>query len=443
MNKILLIISREYLTRVRKKTFLIMSLIGPLLIASVYVVPIWLATRDGDEKTVQVVDDSGLFDQKFESRKNLRFIYNSDRIEETKESFKNSNYDALLYIPDINVEDPTGVTIYSEKGISSITREVIERTIEKVIKDIKLEKAGLDREVLKSLDSNVDIRTINLSDGGEKDSNANISTAIGLFAGLLVYFFTFMYGAQVMRGVIEEKTNRIIEVIISSVKPFQLMMGKIIGIAAVGLTQILIWIVLVTIVINVSSMFLDTGAVAKDTLSNQQGIMSAAPIEQPIKVEANVSDNQKAELFKAISTVNFPLIIGSFVFYFLFGYLMYASLFGAVGAAVDSETDTQQFMLPITIPLILSMIVSGAVIADPHGSLAFWFSMIPLTSPVIMMVRLPFIGFSWELFLSMGLLIAGFVLSTWVAGRIYRVGILMYGKKVSWKELSKWFFYKP
>ena len=294
----------------------------------------------------------------------------------------------------------------------------------------------MQQEVLNQIKADISIDLLNISDEGEQDMSAVASTVIGMVGGLLVYFFTFLYGAQVMRGVIEEKTTRIVEVIISSVKPFQLMMGKIVGIAAVGFTQLMIWVLLAIIVISVATLLLGVDASSLETTSNGNMVQQSAMASEQIE---NLPQN---EILKAISTINFPLIIGAFIFYFLFGYLMYAALFGAIGAAVDSETDTQQFMLPVTVPLIVSIAVSGIVITDPNGSIAMWLSFIPLTSPVIMMIRLPFIGAGWQLLLSMFLLILGFVGATWLAAKIYRVGILMYGKKVSFKELGKWIFYR-
>jgi ABC-2 type transport system permease protein len=255
---------------------------------------------------------------------------------------------------------------------------------------------------------------------------------VGYIAAFLIYMFIFLYGSQVMRGVIEEKTNRIVEVIISSIKPFELMMGKILGIAGVALTQFLIWVVLSMVVTTVVSSVFNL-----DAASSQAMLSPDAQIPDALQ-----KSNPASEIWSEIFSLNFPLIVIAFGFYFLFGYLMYGALFGAIGSAVDNETDSQQLIFPVTIPLIISIVMISAVLNNPNGALAFWFSIIPLTSPVIMMVRLPFIGFSWELVLSMGLLFIGFVGATWIAGRIYRVGILMYGKKPSFKELGKWLFYK-
>ena len=268
---------------------------------------------------------------------------------------------------------------------------------------------------------------------------------IGYLSGFLIYLFIFMFGAQVMRGVIEEKTSRIIEVIISSVKPFQLMMGKIIGIAFVGLTQFLLWVILTIMIVTgvKSAVFPEKDA---SQIKAQTELISTAGSMQNIQgidaVDAEQSMSEIENIFGSIENINFGIILGSFLFFFIGGYLLYAALFAAIGSAVDSEADTQQFMLPITIPLILSIIVMMNAIQTPDSPIAFWFSIIPFTSPVIMMVRIPFGVPYWQLFLSMGLLIITFIGATWVAAKIYRTGILMYGKKTTYKELWKWLRYK-
>lgn len=434
MNKIWLIIEREYLTRVRKKSFLVMSILGPLLIAAFYGIIIWSTVSSGSDKRILVVDESSYFKGKFADAEKLSFVYGVDSLDATIASLGNSAYDAVLYIPKFDLENPTGFQVYSVQTISPSTESSIRKTIEKEIEGLRLENRGVDVSLLKEVKTRVKLETkLRDKDGKEKDSNTLASTIIGIISGIVIYMFIFLYGVQVMRGVLEEKISRIVEVIISSVKPFQLMLGKIIGIAGVGLTQILIWIVLGSVITFVSTIFF------ADQLAAMEGAQS---FSQNGVAVAGATGGKFAEFTKALGTINTPLILSSFVFYFLFGYLMYGALFAAIGSAVDSETDTQQFMLPITIPLIMSIALSGVILNEPYGDLAFWFSLFPLTSPVVMMIRLPFIGMSWELILSMFLLILSFLACTWVAGRIYRVGILMYGKKPSFKELSKWLFYK-
>ena len=446
-NKISLIITREYLTRVRKKSFIVMSVLGPLLIATIYIVPIWLTQASTEDKIIAVKDESGLFTNKFKDADKIYF-YNIDEgsCDDAKISFlMNDTLSALLCIPQINIDSPQGIRLYSRQGegVSAVLKSMITSTIQKEIEKLRLKEIGINQSVINKVNADISIDLLNISDDGEQDMSVVASTVIGMLGGLLVYFFTFLYGAQVMRGVIEEKTTRIVEVIISSVKPFQLMMGKIIGIAAVGFTQLMIWVLLGLIVISVSTLMLgvnyndinSTTSPASSSMIQQGG-------EEAITQAKELDKMPQNEIFKAIGTINFPLIIGAFIFYFLFGYLLYAALFGAIGAAVDSETDTQQFMLPVTVPLIISIAVSGIVVSEPNGAIAMWLSFIPLTSPVIMMIRLPFIGANWQLFVSMAILVLGFIIATWLAGRIYRVGILMYGKKASFKELIRWMFYQ-
>jgi ABC-2 type transport system permease protein len=324
--------------------------------------------------------------------------------------------------------------MYSKKGISLEVQGTVERALKRAIEDKKLLDAGIDKQILKKIETSVSISTLNLSEeDGETGSNSKMATGVGFAAAFIIYLSIFIYGVQVMRGVIEEKTNRIVEVIISSIKPFQLMLGKILGIALVGLTQFLIWIIFSSII-----MTSVVSIAGKDKIQDER-VQAAMESNMPAGGQV---PNMVTNFESAIATINFPLILSCFLFYFLGGYLIYSALFAAIGAAADSETDTQQFMFPITIPLILSFVLAQFVIQNPDGTMAFWLSMIPLTSPIIMMVRIPFGVPPLELIASMLLLIGGFLGITWVAARIYRVGILMYGKKVNYKELAKWVLYK-
>jgi ABC-2 type transport system permease protein len=436
MGKILLILQREYLVRVKKKSFIIMTILGPLLIGGLYATVIYLAVSEGgsDKRTIAFIDESGLFNNTFESGRNLTFIPAATSLEQAKKEVLAEDYYALIYIPEIDINSPQGIRMYSKKGISLEVQGTVERALKRAIEDKKLMDAGIDKQILKNIETNVAISTLNLSeDEGEKGSSSGTATAVGFAAAFIIYLSIFIYGVQVMRGVIEEKTNRIVEVIISSIKPFQLMLGKILGIALVGLTQFLIWIIFSLIISTTALSILGT-----DKLQDER-VKAAMQPNMPAgdQVPAMVTNFESA-----ISTINFPLILSCFLFYFLGGYLIYSALFAAIGAAADSETDTQQFMFPITIPLILSFVLAQFVIQNPDGSMAFWLSMIPLTSPIIMMVRIPFGVPPIELVASMVFLLGGFLGITWVAARIYRVGILMYGKKVNYKELAKWVLYK-
>ncbi len=433
MNKILLIIQREYLTRVRKKSFIIMSIVGPLLFGLMFVIPIWLASREGEEKVIEVLDDSGYFQGKFEGTETLSFRYINKGIDDAKEDLKTKDIYGLLYIPAFDLDHPEGITFFGEKNPSIEVQSLLERFLKNEIEDLKLSRSGIDKEQLEKIKTDIDLNVINITEKGEKEGDVAIATAAGYFASLLIYFFIFLYGVQTLRGVIEEKTSRIVEIIISSVKPFQLMMGKIIGIGAVGLTQFLLWVILTFVIYQGALSFYDI-----DFSKSAQVEMA-----QNGQMSSSVANNEAmTEIFNKIDTLNFPLLLGTFLFYFLGAYLFYGSLFAAVGSAVDNDSDAQQFQLPITLPLILSIIMLAAILRDPHGDLAFWASMIPFTSPVIMMMRIPFDPPMWQIILSMALLVLGFIFTTWLAGRIYRIGILMHGTKVNYKILGKWLMMK-
>ena len=440
MSKIGLIIQREYWTRVRKRSFLIMTVLGPLLFAGIVVVPAWLGSRDSsDEKVIAVIDESGLgLGEQLEAGSvdgSIRYEHVNISLDEAKADIPQDNRYGLLYIPSVDVNNPKGINFFSEGSPSLSIQSSIERALKEPLRDIKLKESNISKETLERLNTNVAINTVNLTDGGsEQQGSAGVASGVGYISAFLIYMFIFLYGAQVMRGVIEEKTSRIIEVIISSVRPFQLMMGKIIGVASVGLTQFLLWVVLTMLIAGLGlSLF------AGDMTANMQGatpeeIASQMPAEQAAQVEAVTG------MMGAIGTVDIPLILGCFVFYFLGGYLLYSALFAAVGSAADSDTDTQQFMLPVAAPLIFSIVTLAAVLNEPDGTLAFWMSMVPFTSPVTMMMRIPFGVPTWQLLLSMALLVVGFVFTTWVAAKIYRIGILTYGSKINYKTIGKWLF---
>ena len=416
MHKIWLIIKREYLVRVRKKSFIIMTILGPILMAALLIVPTYLAEENKENRIIALNEDANYI---LEDSEFIHFTtIPTSEAELLKTDFNESPFYALLYI------DGENFTLYSNQQISLSVSKSIERQLEQLIEHEKLKLLGIDLQILEDASTEINITTKIISeDGNTSNSQAEASMGIGFISGILIYMFIFMYGTMVMRGVIEEKTSRIVEVIISSVKPFQLMMGKILGVALVGLTQFVLWILLTIIISTVAELaFLDVNVMATEMNSSDQSVILA----------------QVAELTGGINLVQIFL---AFIFYFLAGYLMYSALFAAVGSAVDAEADTQQFVLPITIPLILSFVLITPIMENPDGTLAFWMSMIPFTSPVIMMVRLPFGVANWELALSIGILIASFIATTWLAGRIYRTGILMYGKKATYREIWKWLKY--
>ncbi len=461
MNKIWLILQREYITRVRKKSFLVISLLAPLLIA-LTTVGIAKFGSSSDPDVVAVHDESGLnLTSRLQDTDELHFVPSAPgplaaaQVAFTKAKPKQA---ALLHIPaSFTLDSMQGIQVLGKGNLSFSRQNNIRKAVNKAVGELKMARSGIKQETITALQAKIDLTAINLNEVGGQRNDAEKTTGMAYVLSILVYMFIFIYGVQVMRGVSEEKSNRIMEVMISSVKPFQLMMGKILGIAGVVLTQFALWLVLswgITTV--VAPLLLKTDKPAATATAKTTTTAAPAPA-QPATVVATAAASSDADaiaeapkpgqpvsLWSVLDGLPIGSIIGGFMFFFLGGYLLYSSLFAAIGSAVDDQTDAQQFMFPVTIPLILSYIVSINVIinGDPNGPLAFWLSMIPLTSPIAMVMRLPFGVPTWQLALSGTLLVAGFVASTWVAARIYRVGILMYGKKVTYKELSKWMFYK-
>jgi len=442
MNKIGLIIQREYLSRVKKKSFIVMTILGPLLFAALIFIPGYLATKeDTQEKIIAVVDETNIMEDVLSGSEYLKFEYiNNADVESLKESFPSSGYYGILYIPS-NLLSNERVLLYSDQQTTLSVSESISRELNAFVKNVKLKNENVPQDILKRIRTNINVETIQwTSSGEEKSSSAGLATVIGYICGFAIYMFVFMFGAMVMRGVIEEKTSRIVEVIISSVKPFQLMMGKVIGIGLVGLTQFLLWILLTAGII-----FAAKGLIVDNTVETMPQVSSVMEQQAGGSTQDIIaSEGQRifTEIMGKLDSVPVALILGAFLFYFLGGYLLYSSLFAAVGSAVDNETDTQQFMLPITIPIILGILVMTNAIQAPGAPLAFWFSMIPFTSPIVMMARIPFGVPAWELLLSGSLLVLTFIGTIWLAAKIYRTGILMYGKKVNYAELWKWIRYK-
>jgi ABC-2 type transport system permease protein len=470
MNKIFLIIRREYLTKVKKRSFIVMTILGPILMASLFVLPVYLATRQNDKEVISVLDETGLFFSKFENNDNYTFIPVAPPLQQAKDTLIKRGSYMLLHIPSTKLTIPDNAIIYSDKqptlNLKSYISGVMSRELEKqklgaeirkeIIRNTPGYKPGADttgqdlmsETILKNIRTEVKITTFKTDEGGaEQRSFTEVAMVVGLVASIMIYMFIFLFGTQIMRGVIEEKTNRIVEVIVSSVKPFQLMMGKIIGVALVGLTQFLLWIVFTFIIITAiqasfPQQFRKTTVEQAKLQSQSVALPNQTAPANPNAVIANTGNDKLDAIFEAFSSINIRVMVLSFLFYFLFGYLLYGALFAAIGAAVDNETDTQQFMLPITVPLIFALIVAQTFIHNPGSSLAYWLSIIPFTSPVIMMVRIPFGVPVSEIVISMVLLVLGFLFTTWLAAKIYRTGILMYGKKSSYKELWKWIRYR-
>jgi ABC-2 type transport system permease protein len=416
MNKVFLIIQREYISRVKKKAFLVTTFLVPGLVLAMYAAIYFIGKNSSDfnsDRIVKVIDETGTFAKKFKDSKNIKFQEVGVSLAVAKKDLKKHEDDLILLIP-AKFNEPNAVQILSKRKPNIRIAGEIERQMNDIATNNNMVAAGIDTAALKNVRSHIDINAKEVKETGkDEDSNIEALLYVGIAGAILIYLSLFIYGAQVMRGVIEEKTNRIIEVIVSSVKPFQLMLGKIIGVGLVSLTQFVLWIILTTAVsIYAGKHF-------------------------------NTPNSPMLGLFETLKTIPFGYIVSCFLFYFLSGFLLYAALFAAVGSAVDSETETQQFMFPITMPLLFTYLISVTYLAQaPDSSLAFWLSVIPFTAPVAMMVRLPFEVPGWQLALSMCLMVIGFIFTTWIASRIYRVGILMYGKKASYGEIAKWFFYK-
>lgn len=443
MNKVLLIIQREYLSRVKKKSFIIMTFLTPLLIAGIYAL-IGYFTYKGISDThdkIAVVSQNKTLTAKLETDKNIEYHYVDKPLDEMKKSLKGSDYDYVLYLPEFTLNAPVGIELFGTKQAGLSLNNRISKNLEELIRNQKLKESGLAQKDLDQLKTSINIETKKIAETGkEESSSAGASTIIAFVAGVLMFMFIMLYGIQVMRGVIEEKTSRIIEVMISSVKPFQLMMGKIIGIALVGLTQFILWIVLTFAISTVAiGVFVDKSDLKKITASTQGN----AQLSAGSQMNNAAAQGPMADIQKSLAGLDLGKIVTVFIFFFIGGYLFYSALYAAIGSAVDSETETQQFMMPVMMPLLLGYALSLSVVTnDPYGNVAFWLSIIPFTSPIAMVVRLPYGVPNWELALSMAILVIGFIGTVWVASRIYRVGILMYGKKTTFKEMFKWFSYK-
>ena len=461
MGKVKHIILREYLTRVRKRSFIIMTIVGPLLFAALMIVPTWLAQlEDQEEKKIAVVeydrfgqpvpDSLMLFRGVIPDKDLLKFSYLGNLSERQVEALAGESayygFVVIRYNVIMSGQD-TPVEFLSNSQPSLGIESHISSSLEKYLHNRKLLAYDVPPDVVNALKTKVDLRIRMLDKDGYSDEGLTTRRrAVGYIGGMLIYMFIFFFGAQVMRGVVEEKTNRIIEVVITSVKPFQLMLGKIIGIGLVGLTQFMVWIVLTVLIYQFSGYFIMSNKLdALQIEETQTNGLFEAPIADNMEVqqtETKISEQEVSDFMDKILELDPGLLLGAFIFFFIGGYLLYAAMFAAIGSAVDNETDTQQFMMPVTIPLILSIVVMMNAVANPSGQLAFWFSMIPFTSPIVMMARIPFGVPTHQVIASMSILVATFILFTWLAGKIYRTGILMYGKKVNFREIVRWMRYK-
>ncbi len=438
MNNMLLIFEREYLERVKKRSFLLATILTPLIFPLIIGLAIYLTTLEDDEdKSIEIVDESGLFDDAFNITEFTVTIVDKT-VEEARETVAAGEVYGVLYIPQIDIKDPQGIQFFSKSNPGLGFLGKFRGPIKERIEDLKLEELNIEKEVIEKLKTSVSIATFNIDDSGEsKKSDSAIASGLGYVMAFLIYIFVFVYGSFIMQSVLNEKTSKIVEVIVSSVKPTQLMVGKVLANGAVALTQFAIWIVLITVFTTAI-----TAAFGYDPRAAQQE-MVANQIEQAAAMDPN---GEVPEVVKGTLDTIYSLPIGqiifTFIFYFLGGFLLYGALFAAVGASVDSLQEAQQFTLPVSLPIIVSIILMGAVLANPDGPVSIILTLIPLTSPILMMARIPFGVPIWQLILSMVLLIGGFIFTLWFAGRIYRVGILTSGSKVTYKTLYKWFTMK-
>jgi ABC-2 type transport system permease protein len=433
MNKILLIIQREYLTRVRNKTFILSTILTPLLLVGLITIVTYISIKNIEHEKIAVVDNGNILKGNIENTKSLSFEFPTG-VDST--NYMNKGYSAILYTP---ADESKSYKLISKKQMGMLAAGNLEEKINQSLENQLLKsKYNIDiseLEAERKKAGSAEISQTYQEGSAVKKGNSGLAYGIGYGSGFLIYITLLIYGTMVMRGVTEEKTNRIAEVVISSVKPFQLMIGKIVGIGFVGLTQFLIWIILIGSLMTAATIFLPAETIQQAQESSQQ--MPGGSVQT-----ASAMNGINA-FTRTMSEANWFLIIGCFLFYFLFGYLFYASLFAAVGSTVNEDAnDAQSLQFPITMPIIVSIMIMMNAITNPSGSLATWASMIPFFSPVVMMARIPF-GVPgtvpyWQLIVSMLLLVAGFLLTTWVSAKIYRTGILMYGKKASWKEMWKW-----
>jgi ABC-2 type transport system permease protein len=438
MSKTLLIIKREYLTRVSNKTFLLTTILTPLLFVLLIGGTTYLSIKGKETLNIAVNDPNNFIKENLQNSSTLKFSYPTGV---DTNNYLTKGYTAILLIPPFDTKNGSKYILRSKKGIGMNDQSKIEEKINGAIEDHMLQLAGIDRKALDSIHKSSQIADLKLyqeKTEGAEESSSSAAYIIGYASGFLIYITMFIYGVMLMRGVMEEKTNRIAEVVISSVKPFQLMMGKIIGIGAVGLTQFLLWIVLIA-TFSLSLKFFLSPALVQELQTLQQG--GSTPGMQTSEAAQKIFG-----ITSIFSNANWPLLLGCFLFYFLGGYLFYAALFAAAGSAVEDVQNSQSLTMPITMPIIFSFIIMTTAVNNPDSSIAVWASIIPFSSPMVMMARIAY-GVPgtvpyWQLLLSMASLIAGFLFTTWLAGKIYRTGILMYGKKVTWKEMIKWAFAK-
>ena len=448
LRNIGIIISREYMTRVKKKSFLLTTFLVPVLFAAMCILPsviMFMAKDDG--KQVAVVDQSGLVMPYLEDSKAIDYAdYSTEQVEDIKSRFEELGLDALVVISPLDsVAKTVQLTSYSTKPLSVEVKETIQDKVSQAIEDyrISLYDMGDLKQIMAEVATDISMTTYTLDESGEeKITSSEVYMAISMVFSIIIYMFIAMFSAMVMQSVIEEKASRVVEVLVSSVKATELMFGKIIGVACVALTQFLLWIVLTLVLVGGFSAFVGFDSLMGDPaqaeqmmqMTSQMGGMDVAEITSVMSEESGMS-----VVLGTLADVNWIQMIFAFIMYFALGYLLYASLFAAIGSAVENEADTNQLQMPVTIPLLLAFFVALYAFKAPESQIVWWGSMIPFTSPIVMLARIPFGVPTWELILSIALLVATFVASGWVSAKIYRIGILMFGKKTTFKDLWKWF----
>jgi ABC-2 type transport system permease protein len=440
-NKIFLVLSREFKIRVKKKSFILTTILTPVFIASMVVIPMLIASKGSDAKGIKILvaDSSGVCSPYFKNTDEYTFIFDDKAdIEKIKKNFAKEGVSALVVISKPDSALNVTASAMSDKQLNISAKETIQRSVQNAVEALKQKKYNIENlnGILQDIRKKIELKTYVLSEEGkEKLGMVEINMGISYLLSFMSYMFIFMFGSMVMRGVIEEKTTRIVEVIVSSVKPFDLMLGKILGVGSVAVLQFVIWILLsVGIFVGIQHAFGVENIAASANIAGQ--INPAA-----VQMASAAGHSPMAEILTALAGVNWVLIISAFLMYFIFGYLLYASMFAAVGSAVDNEADTQQLVLPVTLPLIVGLFIMIHTFQFPDSSLSFWGSMIPFTSPMVMMARVSYGVPIWQLATSVLLLILTFLGMTLVSAKIYRVGILSYGKKGSWKEIMKWLKY--
>lgn len=438
MNQILLVAKREFLTQVKNKTFLIMTILTPLFMVGIFAIIAWMMSANSDQKTIAVVDESKEFITALVSNENdIYNFYSPKDIQGIKDTLLGSKYlDGILIIPKIDSNNfhalDKKIELTTNGNIGNNFTSKIEDKINHRIEEMQLEKAGISPTEMAKMKSNISIKSFDLK-GGKENRSEYVKFGFAMALSYIIFMFIMIYGVKVMRSIVEEKNNRVVEIIISSVKPFNLMMGKILGTTFVALTQFVIWIIMGIGCFIAASLFLGS---KMDELKNIQTPQSQLLMEQqPEWLEKSQT------IMEGFSDMNFPVIIILFLLYFFLGYLFYSSIFAAIGSAVENDTDTQQFTFYPIFPLMIAMYGSMTTLDNPEGPVAFWLSMIPFTSPISMVTRIPFGVEWWEIVLSLGLLIITMLLMVYFASKVYRVGILMYGKKPSFKEMWKWMRY--